>query len=204
MRRLAFQNPDDLREAVQACRAVLDEHGVVALPTETFYGLAVRPDDWVAVERLLVLKGRPAEKALPLIAADFAQVEALVWVSPVWRRRLRGIWPAPLSIVAPLRRPLAACGETAAVRVPDHALLRSLLDLVGPLTATSANPAGGPPASTADEVAGTLGDGLALLLDGGATRGGQPSTLVDIAVDPPKLLRPGAFALPSSWRVKPV
>jgi L-threonylcarbamoyladenylate synthase len=202
MQRLPFVTPDDLREAVPACLAALDQHGIVAIPTETFYGLAVRPDDAVAVDRLLVLKGRPAEKALPLVAADLAQVGALVRVSPVWWSRLQVVWPAPLSVVAPLHSPLAACGQTAAVRVPDHALLRSLLHLVGPLTATSANAAGRPPASTAEEVIDSLGEGLALLLDGGATAGGQPSTLVEISVDPPKLLRPGAFHLPPSWGVK--
>lgn len=201
MDRLAFRAAVDLPPAVVACRAVLNRCGVVAIPTETFYGLAVRPDDAAAVEAVLAIKGRPAEKALPLVAANLAQAEELIVLSPAWAARLAGVWPAPLSVVAPLRRPLAACGPTAAVRVPDHGLLRALLRELGPLTATSANPSGCPPPSSPEAVARSLGGGLALLLDGGETAGGRPSTLLDIVSEPPKLLRAGAFETPREWRV---
>lgn len=202
MERLPFRSEADLPAAVAVCRAAFARRGVVAVPTETFYGLAVRPDDEEAVAALLALKGRPAEKALPLIAADLAQVEELIVLSRAWARRLAGVWPAPLSVVAPVRRPLAACGSTAAVRVPAHALLCAVLRELGPLTATSANPGGCPPPTSPEGVVPTLGRGLAVLLDGGETPGGRPSTLLDVAVEPPKLLRRGAFHLPSEWLVK--
>lgn len=201
MDRLAFRAEADLPAAVVACRVALDRCGVVAIPTETFYGLAVRPDDAAAVESVLVLKGRPAEKALPLVAADLSQARELIVLSPVWATRLAGVWPAPLSVVATLHRPLAACGPTAAVRVPDHGLLRALLRELGPLTATSANPSGLPAPSSPEEVARSLAGGLALLLDGGETPGGRSSTLLDIGSEPPKLLRSGAFQPPREWRV---
>ena len=201
MQRLPFRTIDDLDAAVVACRVVVARHGVIALPTETFYALAVRPDDPLAVDALLTLKGRPAEKALPLVAADLRQVEELVWVPPAWRDRLAQTWPAPLSVVLPVVRPLAACGATAAVRVPAHDLLRALVLELGPLTATSANRADAPALSEPARVAGDLGDGLELLLDGGPTPGGLPSTLLDLTVNPPKILRQGTFQPPPDWVV---
>lgn len=201
MQRLPFRDIGDLAGAVEACREAVACHGVIALPTETFYGLAVRPDDRVAVEALLVLKGRPADKALPLVAADLRQVEELVLVPPGWRDRLARTWPAPLSVVLPVVRPLAACEATAAVRVPAHDLLRALLLELGPLTATSANRAAAPALSDPEMVARDLGPGLEVLLDGGPSPGGLPSTLLDLTADPPKMLRPGAFALSPEWAV---
>lgn len=201
MRGLRFHELGDLRGAVAACREAVAHHGVIALPTETFYGLAVCPDDPVAVEALLSLKGRPADKALPLVAADLAQVEGLVVMPRSWRDRLGRTWPAPLSVVLPVVRPLAACEATAAVRVPAHDLLRALLLELGPLTATSANRAGAPALSDPAEVARDLGVGLAVLLDGGSCAGGLPSTLLNLTADPPKVLRPGAFSLPPEWAV---
>lgn len=202
MTRLPFRSDSHLAAAVMACRTAFDRHGVVAIPTETFYGLAVRPDDAAAVEALYALKGRPAEKALPLVVADFAQAEELAVFPPVWAMRLAEVWPAPLSVVAPVRRPLAACRATAAVRVPAHRLLRALLRELGPLTATSANPSGGSAPCSPEEVEEGLGSLLALLLDGGPTPGGAPSTLLDLGIEPPKLLRRGAFELPAEWLVR--
>lgn len=201
MHRLGLHEIGDLAGVVKACREAVARHGVIALPTETFYALAVRPDDPLAVEALLILKGRPAEKALPLVAANLRQVEELVCVPPAWRDRLARIWPAPLSVVLPVVRPLAACGETAAVRVPAHDLLRALVLELGPFTATSANRAGSPALSEPGSVERDLGSGLELLLDGGPTPGGLPSTLLDLTVDPPKILRQGAFQPPPGWLV---
>ena len=202
MDRLAFRAEADLEAAVVACRLAYDRGGVVAIPTETFYGLAVRPDDAAAVESVRVLKRRPLEKALPLVAADLFQVRGLIVLSPMWVARLATVWPAPLSVVATLHRPLAACGLTAAVRVPDHGLLRALLRELGPLTATSANPGGLPAARSPGEVVSRLESGLALLLDGGETAGGRPSTLLDVRSEPPKLLRAGAFEPPGEWGIE--
>lgn len=201
MQRLRFAEIQDVGAAAEACRDLLAAHGIVALPTETFYGLAVSPDDPVAVEAVLTLKGRSAERSLPLVAADLPQVELVVEVPPEWRARLERVWPAPLSVVLPVRRTLVACGPTAAVRIPAHPLLRTLLGALGPLTATSANRTGTPALAAPDAVARALGDGLGLLLDGGVTPGGLPSTLLDLTHDRPKILRAGAFRPPPSWAV---
>lgn len=197
--RLLFRSPADLSPAAAAVTGVFAEHQVAALPTETFYGLAVPPGDGEALARLFALKQRSQEKAVPVVVASLDQAESLVHVPATWRARLAGVWPAPLTVVLPAR-----CGGSLAVRVPAHDLLRALLALVGPLTATSANLAGDPPATTPEQVEAALGESLALLLDGGATPGGAPSTVLDLTSARPRLLRPGAWAVPPGWGVKSV
>jgi len=205
MLRLPFRSEGDLAVAAAAVDAAVAAHGVVALPTETYYGLAVGPDDDRAVERLFALKLRPREKALLVVGASLGQLEPLVRVPGVWRARLESAWPAPLTVVLPAAAAPAAAGtgRTLAVRVPADGLLRALLALVGPLTATSANVSGGEALASADAVADALGHGLALLLDGGATPGGLPSTLIDLMSSPPRVLREGAWVPPAAWGVRP-
>ena len=200
MRRLPFADGRDLPAALEATLNVRQGHGVVALPTETFYGLAVPPDDPVAVARVFTLKGRPAKKALPIVGASLTQLDALVVFPEAWRGRLQAAWPAPLTVVLPARTGLVGGGNVG-VRVPAHPLLRALLASVGPLTATSANRSGGPPLSRPQDVARLLGDGLALLLDGGEAPGGLPSTVVDLSGAVPRLLRQGVWQVPSEWGV---
>jgi L-threonylcarbamoyladenylate synthase len=201
MLRLPFADERDLSAALKAMLKARQGHGVVALPTETFYGLAVPPDDPVAVARVFSIKGRPAEKALPVVAATVAQLGPLVVFPEAWRGRLEAAWPAPLTVVLPSRTGLAGGGNVA-VRVPAHPLLRALLASVGPLTATSANRSGGAPLSRPQDVARLLGAGLALLLDGGEAPGGLPSTVVELTGELPRLLRQGAWQVPSEWGVK--
>jgi len=202
MLRLPFVDKAHLPAAVAAVRKALVEHGVVALPTETFYGLAVAPGDEVAVDRIFALKGRSAGKELPVAGASLAQLSGLVSVPEAWRERLEAVWPAPVTVVLPVLVPLAAGSTTLAVRVPDHPLLRALLAAVGPLTATSANLSGGRAPTRAEEVADNLGHGLALLLGGGDTPGGAPSTVVDLTGGHPRLLRRGAWTPPPEWDVR--
>lgn len=200
MLRLSFDSPRDLPASVAAVRAVQMTHGIVALPTETSYGLAVDPRDREAVGRVFALKGRDTEKALLVVAGSLAQLDGLVcWPGP-WRSRLEAIWPAPVTVILPVRDDLAAAGAaTLAVRLPAHALLRSLLLRVGPLTATSANRSGESPLTTARAVTTELGEDLALLLDGGPTPGGAASTLLDVSGARPRLLRPGPWPVPENW-----
>ncbi len=201
-RRLAFRRGEDLAAAVTAVLEVQAAHGLVAVPTETFYGLAVPPGDATAVARLFAVKGRPPDKALPVMGGTLEQLETLVALPPDLRRRLAATWPAPLTVILPLRGAVAWPAATLAVRVPAHPLLRALLTEVGPLTTTSANRSGAPPLSLPDQVEAELGDALALLLDGGPTAGGRPTTIVDWSRTPPVLVRRGAFPLPPAWGVK--
>ncbi|MBP1620360.1 MAG: putative dsRNA-binding protein, predicted ribosome maturation factor [Acidobacteria bacterium] len=203
MPRLPFRAPADLPGAVAAAREALAAHGVIAAPTETFYGLSVDPADPAAVDRVRALKGRAGDRHLLVIGADFEQLAGLVEIAGDLERWLRKVWPAPLSVVLRARRSLAAAGETLAVRVPDHALLRALLERTGPLTSTSANRSGGPPAASADEVAAAFGERVALLLDGGDTPGGLPSTLIDATGNDLRVVRAGAWPTPPDGIVKP-
>ncbi len=180
----------------QACR-VLDEHGVVALPTETFYGLAVSVFDRVACERVFELKGRPPTKALPCIVSGIEQLETVASEIPALAKELSTrFWPGPLTLIVPARATVAAASETGtiAVRVSSLPLARELAAIAGPVTATSANVSGAPPATTADEVLAQLGDSVDLVLDGGATPGGPASTIVDLTGATPALVREGAIA----------
>lgn len=198
MKVLPFTEARHLPAAVAAVREVLKTSGVVVLPTETFYGLAVNPRDPEAVAKVFAIKGREASRALLVVAASLQQAEELAIISEPWRQRLREVWPAPLTVVFPARQVLPGSGSTVAVRVPAWDLLRLLLQEVGPLTATSANLSGQPPAQKPEQL-GPLVKVVDLLLDGGETPGGLPSTLVDATVVPPQVLRPGCFAVPASW-----
>jgi len=205
MKRLPFTAESHLAGAADGVRAALAGGGIVALPTETFYGLAVRPDDETAVRRVYALKGRPADRALLVVAASTAQLAPWVRIASQWRARLEAVWPAPVTVVLASAGAAAAAGATTlAVRVPAYPLLRELLAEVGPLTATSANASGAPACTRPDDVARALGHGLALLLDGGETPGGAATTLLDLTAEPPRVLRSGAWRPPESWGVKAV
>jgi len=188
-------SPDILERAA----AVLARGGVVAYPTDTLYGLAVDPARESAVEALFKVKARRAEQAIPLVAADLTQVERVGRMTPLARVLALRFWPGPLTLVIEARPgiPEAVQGGTGrvAIRIPDHRVAQGLAAAAGgALTSTSANRSGGSPPSTGEEVASALGDEVDLLLDGGSSPGGLPSTIVDVAGDEPLLLRTGAVA----------
>jgi L-threonylcarbamoyladenylate synthase len=186
---------------VDALARTLASGGVAAIPTETFYGLAADPRSAAGCARVFTIKGRDAEKALPVLVSSPEDLEVLgVEASPGALARIAALWPAPLTAVFALREPLpCTSGERSlAVRVPAHPGLRRLLSRTGPLTGTSANRSGEPPASDPEAVAAALGSGIDWLVDGGRTPGGLPSTIVDARADPPRVLRPGAFPWPQT------
>lgn len=189
------QSPDSktLDKAVQ----VIESGGVVAFPTETFYGLAVDPENVFSVRKLFKVKGRDSDKAIPLIAADAAQVESRISSLSVDELRLADrFWPGPLALVIRASENLAwnLHAGTVAVRVPGHTMARMLVNQVGrPITATSANISGALPAVSADEVYETLGSVLDLILDGGTTPGGVASTIVRVDQFGPVLIRAGVL-----------
>jgi L-threonylcarbamoyladenylate synthase len=188
-------SPDELSRL----RDLLARGGVAAIPTETFYGLAADPMNERGVSRIFEIKGRDDGKPLLVLFSDREQLSELLVdgkhsrLDPFFR-----IWPAPLTVVVPIRRAIAASrgGGTLAIRIPALPEARNLLRAVGPLTGTSANRSGAEPMSSPDAVGEALGSDLDLLVDGGTTSGGAPSTIVDATVDPPRLLRAGACAWP--------
>ena len=172
---------------------------IVAVPTDTVYGIAADmalPD---AIERLFAAKRRPPEKAVAVLLADVDQAWTLGIMTPHARVLGERFWPGGLTLVLPARpdavlpRVLAAGLATVGVRVPDHEAPRALARILGPLPTTSANLSGEPDARDAQEIAERLGDALALVLDGGPVHGGPASTVVDCTLDRPVIRRAGAI-----------
>jgi len=189
--------PDEekLAEAVRVMR----EGGVVAFPTETFYGLGADARNETAVEKIFRIKGRNFRNPLSVIVANDREVIPLVEEIPAAAKILmQTFWPGPLTLVfrassSVLPRLTADTGKIG-IRVSSHPIARFLAaGLAGPLTATSANPSGGPECSSADAVIRTLGDLPDAVIDDGETPGGAGSTILDVTVFPPRILREGAI-----------
>ena len=185
--------PERIETAVESLRA----GAVVAIPTETFYGLAVDSSQPRAVARLNRLKSKDRRSPVLLLAADGLQVERISAVLPASFESLAGaFWPGPLTLVVHaavgLSPEITGGRDTVAVRVPGLALPRMLAGRLGhPITGVSANLHEQPPPRTAREVAESFAEGVDLLLDGGATPGGGPSTLLDLTHEKPRILRAG-------------
>ncbi len=186
--------------AVDEASRLIRAGGVVAFPTDTLYGLAADPFSPAAVQRVFDVKGRGAERALPLVAADVSQIEDRIGaLSPLTVRLARRFWPGPLTVLIPAPATLGpnVTGGTGrvGVRVPDHPVARALCRACGgPLIATSANRSGEPATEEPDEVIRTLGNVIDGILDGGRAPGGPPSTVIDLAGEAPRLVRAGAIA----------
>jgi L-threonylcarbamoyladenylate synthase len=199
MRRLAIDARRPDAAALEEAAALILAGEVVAVPTDTLYGLAADPYSVDAIARVFAAKGRAAERALALIAADVAQVEAHLGPLPAEARRLAAaFWPGPLTLLVPrtAAMPEAVTGGLArvGVRVPAHEVARGLCRASGrPLTATSANPSGAPAPADPGEIARMLHDTVAMLLDAGPSPGGPPSTIVGVGEETPRLVRPGAI-----------
>jgi L-threonylcarbamoyladenylate synthase len=183
---------------VRAC-VLLRAGGVVAYPTDTFYGLAADPRNPGAVARLFAIKGRAEGQAIPLIAADESQAMAAAEFDERSLRVARAFWPGPLSLVMPatavISKDVRASDGTIAVRVPASDAARAIAHAFGfCITATSANLSGAQPSTSAADVSSALGGAVDLVLDGGETPGGEPSTLVDAREETPRLVRGGAIA----------
>ena len=180
---------------------IVERGGIIAYPTESFYALGVLATDEKALENLFLLKNRPAEKPLPLIVGA-PEVLATV-VKRVPERALdlmKRYWPGPLTIVFEaadnISDLLTAGTGKVAVRVPGESVALRLAREGGiPITATSANISTKPPADNPDAVLDYFGDSIDLIIDGGRTPGGRPSTIIDATVDPIKVLREGRVSL---------
>jgi len=175
--------------------------GIVALPTDTVYGIAVALDARDGIARLFAAKSRPPDRSIALLVADRAQAETLGELGATARALADAFWPGGLTLVVPRREGLALPPEltsdarTIGLRVPDHAAPRALAAGVGPLPTTSANRSGEPEARDADAIEAVLGDAIELILDGGPAPGGPASTVVDCTGPRPRVLRVGAVAL---------
>ena len=190
--------PDDAAGRARAIE-VLRSGGVVALPTDTVYGIAAALSTPGGVERLFHVKRRPPDKGIVLLLDDVTQAGTIGVMGPAAAALADACWPGGLTVVVPQRpevpMPAALTGGTPTIglRVPDHAAPRALAAAVGPLPTTSANVSGLAAARDATDILEQLGDAIDLILDGGPAHGGPPSTVVDCSADLPRILRVGAI-----------
>jgi len=195
--------PDEVsgaaRAAIECAIAAMRAGDLVIYPTETFYGIGADPFAPGALDKLFALKGREAAKTVALIAHDAAAAFALASEVPKSARTLAAaFWPGPLTLVMPARADLPAAlagpGGGVGVRVSSHPIARAIAGGLGrPITATSANLAGEPPAATVAAVRAEFGDKVKVMLDGGTLAGGAPSTLVACDGAGWRILRAGAI-----------
>ncbi len=193
--RVVADDADGRAAAIETLRA----GGVVALPTDTVYGIAVALDTPGGVDRLFQIKRRPPDKGIALLIDDAAQAESVASFTPAAAALAGACWPGGLTLVLTRRDgttfPDALTGgaPTIGLRVPDHGAPRALARAVGPLPTTSANRSGQPEARDATEIVAQLGEDIDLILDGGRADGGPASTVVDCSGDGARILRVGGI-----------
>lgn len=192
---LAIEDPKALATAID----ILTGGGLVAFPTDTVYGLGALAFDEKAVGKLYDVKERGMDKAIPVLIGDAAQLDLVAaGANRMCQQLAKRFWPGPLTLVVP-RHPSIPDAvtplPTVGVRIPKFAHTQELLRLTGPLAVTSANISGQSSPSTAAGVKVQLGGRIPLILDGGVTPGGMPSTVVDCTRDKPVILREGPISL---------
>lgn len=191
------------QEAVVRAAKLLRAGQVVALPTETVYGLAANALDPGAVARIFEIKGRPANNPVIVHVSDLAMARSCTREWPILASKLAAaFWPGPLTLVLPrselIPAIVAAGGTTVGVRWPAHPFMRAVIELCRfPLAAPSANPSTEISPTTAEHVQKTLGSKIPLVVDGGQSQVGIESTVLDLSVQPPRVLRPGMIHVES-------
>ena len=191
--------PASLTDVIPRALEVLSAGGLVAFPTDTVYGVGALAFDGKAIESIYAAKDRPVEKAIPILISDMNELDKVgVDIPEVALKLVSRFWPGPLTILVPKRADLpesVSASSTVGVRVPDHEVARALLRAVGPMAVTSANISGAQSPVSAEEVYEQLAGRIPLILDGGRTPGGIPSTLVDCTTPELRILREGPIQL---------
>ncbi len=193
--------------AIEKASGTIKKGGVIAYPTETFYGLGVKYDDIAALRKLYGIKHRSWNKALPLIIGEKEELDLIASRITVSAEKLAGkFWPGPLTLLLPAKPHISefitANTGKIAVRIPGQSFALDLARSLGfPITATSANISGMPPADNAEDVIRYFGDALDLIIDCGKTPGGRPSTIVDASGEKIRFLRAGAVSIEDVFTV---
>jgi L-threonylcarbamoyladenylate synthase len=187
------------RNSMKRALDCLKSGGLVAFPTDTVYGLGAMAFNGAAVESIYIAKDRQVDKSIPVLIGDLDDLSSVVKEIPEIAARLTTrFWPGPLTLILPKHPDLPwsiSSTATVGVRLPDHEGARTLLRKAGPMAVTSANLSGRESPSTAEEVFNQLNGRIPLILDGGKTPGGMPSTVVDCTSDELKILREGMITL---------
>lgn len=178
---------------------ILRKGGIVAFPTDTVYGLGALAFDNAPIESIYTAKDRPLEKAIPILIGDLSDLDRIGSDIPEMALRFaERFWPGPLTCVIPKKStlpPAISATSTVAVRIPNHPDALALLRAAGPMAVTSANISGAQNPLTAQDVYEQLQGRIPIILDGGKTPGGIPSTLVDCTGEKPVILREGPITL---------
>lgn len=196
--RVSAESPDPA--AIRYAAAFIRRGELVAVPTDTFYGIAADPFNLAAVGNIYRVKGRPETRALPILVNSLAQAVSLARDVPYTFHKLAAkFWPGPLTMLVDASNgiPLKVTAHTGqvAVRWPNSPLISALIDLVnGPITGTSGNISGQPACSNAVELLEQLGDRLPLILDAGETKGTLASTIVKLLEDDWTVMREGEIS----------
>ncbi|MDI6693697.1 MAG: L-threonylcarbamoyladenylate synthase [Anaerolineales bacterium] len=197
--------PYDLEGALEQALELLQQGELVAFPTDTVYGLGAMAFDSQAIDRLYQAKGREAGKAIAILVGEAEALQRVTaGMNEMAMRLAQRFWPGPLTLVVeghPSLPTNLSPRPTVGVRMPDHPVALTLLRRAGPLAVTSANLSGAPNANTAQEVLAQLGGRVALILDGGKTPGGLPSTVLDCTGPQPVILRLGPITLEQIYAV---
>ncbi|MBM0126820.1 threonylcarbamoyl-AMP synthase [Pimelobacter simplex] len=198
--RFPTETDEEREAALDAASRAVRLGRLVVLPTDTVYGVGADAFDPDAVARLLAAKGRGREMPPPVLVGTKGTLEALATRVPSYVAPLvEAFWPGALTLVChqqpSLQWDLGETRGTVAIRMPDHAVARELLDRTGPLAVSSANLSGLPAALDAAGAIEMLGESVAVVVDGGTSPGGVPSTIVDATGERPRLLRLGAIAV---------
>jgi L-threonylcarbamoyladenylate synthase len=185
--------------AISIALDILKSGGLVAFPTDTVYGVGALAFNGHAIESIYAAKDRPIEKAIPILIGDMDDLEKVGTNIPKSAYKLAArFWPGPLTCVVPKQPTLpeaVSATSTVGVRVPDHDVARAILRAAGPMAVTSANISGQSSPSSAEEVFAQLNGRIPLIIDGGRTPGGVPSTVVDCSSAEIKILREGPLSL---------
>jgi tRNA threonylcarbamoyl adenosine modification protein (Sua5/YciO/YrdC/YwlC family) len=191
---------EERESAIEAASLAIQRGELVVLPTDTVYGIGADAFDPAAVRALLAAKGRGREMPPPVLVSAVTTIDALAVSIPGYARALvEAFWPGPLTIVchqqASLQWDLGDTRGTVAVRMPDHEICREILERTGPLAVSSANKTGQPAATDADRAEEMLGEDVSVIVDDGASPGGEASTIVDATGPQGRVLRRGALSL---------
>ena len=205
-----FEQPETFAKTARDVQSILDSGGVVAFPTDTFYGLGADPFNPDALSKIFQIKRRPADKPLLVLIHSLDALDSLTLeVTDNARKLMEHFWPGPLTLIfkAPPELPeaLTAGSGTIGIRLPNHLFTLKLLEALDrPLTAPSANISGSGELTTAEQVDNTLEGELDLIIDGGPTPGGKVSTVLDTTTNPPTLIREGALSRSDLESVFPI